>query len=85
MSETEDPPPPRSRAQGERAAKTPEKSNKVLVSNRLYREGKHSKNQIARSKNTRTIDQNLWNQVGYVKSKQRSKNAKIACSETIGF
>jgi hypothetical protein len=85
IPETRDPPPPQMRAQGLRAAKILEQSNKVLVSNRLCREGERSKNQNARSKNTRNIDENHCWDVGYVKSKQRSKNAKIARSPKKGF
>jgi hypothetical protein len=81
----EDPPPPQMRAQSRFAVKIPKNSNKVLAPNRLCRGGERSKNQTARSKNTREIDQNLCGDVGYVKYHRRSKNAKIACSPKKDF
>jgi hypothetical protein len=70
---------------GMRAAELPEKPNKILAPNSLCRVDERSKNQIARSKNTRICVQSPSREMGYVKFQKRSKNAKIACSPKKGF
>jgi hypothetical protein len=73
------------RTRGSAQQKCPKKRIRPLNQNRLRRAGERSKNQYARSKNTRVFDQNPWREVGYVKSDERSKNAKIARSPANGF